>query len=348
MNSNLSMHRPPRLPDLPPESEICQYWENPQVVVSICCGTYNHGPFIADALGSFLMQKTNFAFEILVHDDASTDNTADLVRSYERLYPNLISAIYQTENQRSQGKKAAGLNYDRAEGKYIALCEGDDFWISPNKLQIQFGLMQKDNSISLTFHAAYSGDQFLGAKKMAHHSKETVRFGLKNIIMNGPGCIPSASMMYRPCIYHDLRANYLRSISPAGDMVTKFILPLRGKVIFIAGIHSFYRTDVPSSWSVRNKRDMGFRAEVLRKMMEFVYEFRKDLPIDLRYIYVIRSIVLVSLGYYRLARSGGGEDAFLSLDKLRYMKFLKPIMFISIIWGTVGANLLGVSKKGRR
>ena len=105
------------------------------ILVSICCITYNHEDYIADAIEGFLMQKTDFKYEVLIHDDASTDRTAEIIRKYERKFPNLIKPIYQTENQHSKGIKVGKYNIERALGKYIALCEGDDYWVDPCKLQ---------------------------------------------------------------------------------------------------------------------------------------------------------------------------------------------------------------------
>ncbi len=106
-------------------------------LVSISCITYNHESYIRDAIEGFLIQETDFPFEILIHDDASTDRTADIIREYEEQYPKLIKPIYQTENQYSQGRKPGLNNINRAQGKYIALCEGDDYWTDRRKLQKQ-------------------------------------------------------------------------------------------------------------------------------------------------------------------------------------------------------------------
>jgi len=89
------------------------------------------------------MQKTNFPVEILIHDDASTDGTADIIREYEAQYPDIIKPIYQTENQYSKGIKISQVyQFPRAKGKYIALCEGDDYWIDPYKLQKQVDFLE--------------------------------------------------------------------------------------------------------------------------------------------------------------------------------------------------------------
>lgn len=128
------------------------------VVVSVHCLTYNHEKFIAEAIESFLMQKTNFKFEILIHDDASTDRTPEIIKEYELKYPGLIKPIFQTENQYSKRKSFNTLNLNnliRAKGKYIAVCEGDDYWIDPYKLQKQVDMMEKNPNCSLCVHGGY-------------------------------------------------------------------------------------------------------------------------------------------------------------------------------------------------
>ncbi len=121
-------------------------------MVSICCITYNHKNFIVDAIESFLMQKTNFPIEILIHDDASDDGTANIVREYENNHSNLIRAVYQTENQYSKGKKVTHNLYNIARGKYIAFCEGDDYWTDPLKLQKQIDFLEAHPTCSICFH----------------------------------------------------------------------------------------------------------------------------------------------------------------------------------------------------
>jgi glycosyltransferase involved in cell wall biosynthesis len=129
-------------------------------IASICCTTFNHAPFIRDALDGFLMQITNFPFEVIIHDDASTDGTSDIIREYEKRYPNVIRPIYQTENQYSKGIKiSATYVWPNARGKYIALCEGDDYWTDPLKLQKQVDFLEANSEYVVCHHDASIVDE---------------------------------------------------------------------------------------------------------------------------------------------------------------------------------------------
>ena len=119
-------------------------------MVSICCAAYNHAPYIAQALESFLAQDV--PIEILVHDDASTDGTQDILRDYARRYPDVVRPLFETENQYSRGVAIdPTFNYPRARGKYIALCEGDDCWCDPHKLRRQVDYMEAHPDCTFCF-----------------------------------------------------------------------------------------------------------------------------------------------------------------------------------------------------
>lgn len=139
------------------ELEITSHWEVvcEKPAVSICCIAYNHESYIEDALEGFLMQKTKFSFEIIVHDDASTDKTADIIREYADVYPNIIKPIMQKVNQYSISQSQPIINaVTICRGKYLALCEADDYWLDPNKIQIQHDFLEKNPSIVISGHDA--------------------------------------------------------------------------------------------------------------------------------------------------------------------------------------------------
>ena len=137
---------------------------HPNILVSICCITYNHAQFIKKALDGFLMQQPPSCVlksaemsewcEILIHDDASTDGTDDIVREYAAKYPDKIFPLYEEVNQYTHGGagKMDLYNYNRARGKYIAYCEGDDYWTDPNKLQKQVDFMETHPDYSVCWH----------------------------------------------------------------------------------------------------------------------------------------------------------------------------------------------------
>ena len=134
-------------------------------LVSICCLTYNHAPFIRNCIDGFIAQQTDFPIEILVHDDASTDGTDGIVREYADKYPEIIFPLFEEENQYSRGyagKMDIEFNYSRARGKYIAYCEGDDYWTDPSKLQRQVDFMEAHPDYSVCFHRCKRLDNCTG------------------------------------------------------------------------------------------------------------------------------------------------------------------------------------------
>lgn len=122
----------------------------------ICCLAYNHERYIRDALEGFVMQKTDFPFVAIVHDDASTDGTADIIREYAAKYPHIIKPIFETENQYSKGdgsiRRIVGDALRVVGAKYIAMCEGDDYWTDPHKLQKQVSYLDTHPDIVYTCH----------------------------------------------------------------------------------------------------------------------------------------------------------------------------------------------------
>ena len=134
--------------------------EKRKIRVSVICTAYNHEKYIAKALDGFVNQKTDFRYEVIVHDDASTDGTVAIIREYEKRYPDIIRVIYQTENQYSKGIRIMDdIIYPEITGEYVALCEADDYWINDNKLQMQVDFLDRNPSYSAVTHNSIFKDE---------------------------------------------------------------------------------------------------------------------------------------------------------------------------------------------
>lgn len=135
------------------QEEICKFWDVNKPLVTIQCTVYNQERYVNDCIDGFLMQETDFPFEIVIHDDASTDGTVEILKEYQQNYPKIINVIYEHENQYSKhnGEIQRILN-NYAKGKYLAFCEGDDYWCSKNKLQKQYDFMEQHTEYSAVGH----------------------------------------------------------------------------------------------------------------------------------------------------------------------------------------------------
>jgi glycosyltransferase involved in cell wall biosynthesis len=146
----------PKPPKPRSEEEIMSTWEGTSdaPLVSVVCHAFNHERFIEDALNGFLMQETTFPFEIIVHDDASTDNTQRIIKKYQKQYPKIIKPIFQEENIYQKGLRPPMFSFPAAKGKYIAFCEGDDFWIDGKKVQTQGTFLEESPDYVVCYTAS--------------------------------------------------------------------------------------------------------------------------------------------------------------------------------------------------
>lgn len=225
-----------------------------EYMVSVSCIAFNHEPYIRQALDSFLMQKTDFDYEILIHDDASTDRTADIIRSYEKRFPDKIKAVYQTENQYSQGISniSGAFNFPRAKGKYIAMCEGDDYWTDPLKLQRQVDYMENHPECTMCFHAACieSEDKALRARVIRPYNRS--RICTAEEVIDKKANYPTASLMFTSSLGKQLPQYYHQC--PVGDVPIHIFMASKGTVYYIDRIMSVYRQGVSVSWSAQMER----------------------------------------------------------------------------------------------
>jgi len=228
-----------------------QTWPEGTVpVVSIFCITYQHVNFIRDAIEGFLMQETTFPVEILIHDDASTDGTADIVREYQAKYPQLIRTVLQTENQYSQGNKPGKFLNPLVRGEFIALCEGDDYWTDPEKLQIQVSFLERHLEYSMCGHNAAVVD----AKGVVlNSSKLPVQFqtdGSAEALIKQEHFVLTMSVVFRNLITD---APPEQMFVTNGDSFLWSLLARHGKFKYLAEIKpACYRVHDGGIWSSKS------------------------------------------------------------------------------------------------
>ena len=140
-------------------------------LVSVRCIVYNHAPFLRQCLDGFVMQQTDFPFEVIVHDDASTDGSADIIREYAERYHDIIRPIYETENQYSKHDGSLRRIMEEAmhpQSRYIALCEGDDCWTDPHKLQLQVSFLETHPDYIMSSHVYTTLDMATGHSQVSN------------------------------------------------------------------------------------------------------------------------------------------------------------------------------------
>ena len=201
------------------------------------------------------MQKTDFAYEILLHDDASTDNSAEILREYEAKYPDVVKPIYQTENQYSKSIPVSfTYQYPRAKGKYIALCEGDDYWIDPYKLQKQVDYMESHPDCTFCFTNGYIEDQAKGGERrdfLPYNARDAVFYEDVSRIytlddMYQMSFVPTASCLYPREVF--LKAKeYLSTACPTGDLRIRLYMTSYGYAYYLNDKTCVYRQNVPNS-----------------------------------------------------------------------------------------------------
>lgn len=213
--------------------------EEQPLMVTIRCATYNHEAYIRQCLEGFVMQKTNFRFEAIVHDDASTDGTVAIIREYAEKYPDIIKPIYETENQYSKRDGSLRRIMDaHTHGKYVAVCEGDDYWIDPLKLQKQVDFLEGNPEYGMVY-----------AKVNTYISKGK-RFGniwggdyttFDDLLQKNT--IPTLTVLYRK----DLYMQYLRVVKSSeknwlmGDYPMWLWFAYKSSIAFMPEVIGVYR-----------------------------------------------------------------------------------------------------------
>lgn len=215
-------------------------------VVSVSCLAFNHAPYIRKTLDGFLMQKTTFPFEILIHDDCSTDGTSNIIREYEQRYPEIFFPIFEKENQYCKGLPIGTMiwNLPRARGKYIALCEGDDYWIDPFKLQKQVDFLESHPEYGMCYTKVERLSQVTGKISDCWGGPNT---SFEQLLLKNT--VPTLTTLIRA----DLYRQYIEEINPGnkswkmGDYPLWLYISLKSKIFFIPEVSGIYRVLPESS-----------------------------------------------------------------------------------------------------
>ncbi len=229
------------------EQEIMEKWEGMQPIVSITCVTFNHEDYISETLDSFLMQETRFPFEVLIHDDASTDGTGEILREYEKQFPNIVKPVYQRENQFSQGINTMAILFPYVSGKYVAFCDGDDYWTDKEKLQIQVDAMEAHPEVDLCIHPSYQVIDGVRTEVLAKHANCDRIFSPKHSILGHGDFAETASMMFTASLIKSL-PDWFNTAIP-GDYVSEIMGSVRGGSLYINRIMAVYRTGLAGGWT---------------------------------------------------------------------------------------------------
>lgn len=243
-------------------------------LVSVVCITYNHYPYIKECLEGFVNQKTDFKYEVIIHDDASTDGTTEVIREYAEKYPEIIIPMYESENQYSQGKKfLRRIMCECTKGKYMAFCEGDDYWCDENKLQKQVDYMERNDDCTLVMHNGYSLNNETGEKKIMNPYPESAVLSERDVIIERKVMPATASMMYKSSCIKEMPDLFWNA--PVGDRPQRMYLTLKGSVYYLSDAMCVYRRNIKGSFSDRVAVNEEYRKKCLERMIVFFDNFNE-------------------------------------------------------------------------
>lgn len=249
-----------------------QVWGDDAIpLVSISCITFNHAAYIRECLDGFLMQQTNFPVEILIHDDASTDGTEEIVREYERKYPHIIKALYEEENQWIKGRRGSIIfNFPRAKGKYIAMCEGDDYWVDKQKLQRQVDCLETDSELILVYTDAF---YFYESTREMELKKTVSIKSLEELLVRNR--IWTLTTCFRASILEGYNLHYYEKLKnfPFGDYTLWLYAYLEGKGKYLPIATSVYRVLGESASHSKDSNRMFYFAKSALEVKMFFLEY---------------------------------------------------------------------------
>lgn len=264
--------------------------------------TYNQEKYIGQAIEGVLMQKTDFGFRLIVHDDASSDNTSNIIREYEKAHTKNIESIFQTVNQYSLGRPNSVILIPKAISKYIAICEGDDYWTDPFKLQKQVDFLEQNDDYSMCFHEAdvvNSKNEFLRKFNEIDEDKD---FSITDLIKHND--ISTASVVFRrknieeiPELFYQLHA---------GDWGLHIINARNGKIRYLKDCMSVYRQHDEGLWASLSHNEMILKGvevmEQLDKLFNYEYHEQFKLGMEERLRSLKKDVKTSDKSFYRILK----------------------------------------------
>lgn len=246
------------------------------IMVSIQCLVYNHEPYIRQCLDGFVAQKTNFRFEAIVHDDASTDESAGIIKEYAEKYPDIIKLVLESENQyKKHDGSLRKIVMEHLKGKYIALCEGDDYWIDPMKLQKQVNYMEAHPECTLYVSngVGYYEKEKKSVRLNPIQTKESKYLTMSEVLREKGGLIPTASMCFRREMMETEPEWCLNA--PVGDRPLRMWCAIHGKIYYDVTPMVVYRKSSIGSFTQHVNADYNYARHILDEMNVFYDAFDK-------------------------------------------------------------------------
>lgn len=295
------------------------------LMVTIRCLTYNHEPYIRQCLEGFVKQKTSFRFEAIVHDDASTDGTTTVIREYAERYPDIIKPIYETENQYSKHDGSIRRIMDaHTHGKYVAICEGDDYWTDPYKLQKQVDFLESHPDYVMCSHRFdqyYEDEQRL--EKERDETFQGADYDLKNLI-GGRWLTQTLTVIYRRSA---LDLQHYESYGMSMDIILFYALLKVGKGYCfpdVMGVYRYHKGGVWSEVSLHQQRSLEFKARLA------IYSIEKS---DEAAMFILYQFAKAMSRIWMLKRGGMFIAVFRILSRHYGSAYAVKLFFYKLILG---------------
>ncbi|MCM2368818.1 glycosyltransferase [Proteus terrae] len=321
------------------EKEIIDKWSSEEVIVSVICCTYNQEKYIEDTILGVLCQDTTYRYEFIIHDDCSTDSTSNIIKKYTDNYPNIIKHIIPPKNIYSQGIQPGVNAFLFTTGKYIALCEGDDFWIDKHKITKQVKILEKEKSINLCFSSAYTLQPNGKIEVTANYHNKIFISSLSTVIRQGGAYMPTASIIFRREVFILFKDNFSRA--SIGDYYCQILGSIEKGAIYLPDITCVYRINSVGSWSENRKNiNKEFLISEINEYEKHLYKLI-NLGVDKKDIdFALADLIRISANQLFLKKEWNGSklliikswDLYKNINRNQkklylYRNFL-PILFL--------------------